>query len=321
MERDCVANMNDECLQAKERAEKVPIKPANRQSTPSASNSTKAVQTSRSDLLSTRLTRESIGCKRNRESCLVTRRPPAEGLPSNLIRSKSDWRAYRYFTLPNGMRILLARDTNKADYTSASDNGAPKSKCFSKPTRLSWARDQFRSLEPSSAATSSRFRTALSSTTSRESESEEEEENWTDDDEASSATRMPSDAASSSGWDGETAAATLCIECGTFNDPPQINGLAHLLEHVLMQTKTDPFINSTMSTLPSESIISSNASKRSVHTQTDSADESLEEFLNLRGGTMNAFTGHQYTIFTMTIPRFYLAETLQRWSTCFKVCC
>ncbi|KAI3369135.1 hypothetical protein L3Q82_026101 [Scortum barcoo] len=84
------------------------------------------------------------------------------------------------------------------------------------------------------------------------------------------------------------AAAALCISVGSFSDPDDLPGLAHFLEHmVFMGSEKYP------------------------------AENGFDAFLKKHGGSDNASTDCERTIFQFDVQRKYFREALDRWAQFF----
>ncbi|KAK5869228.1 hypothetical protein PBY51_023962 [Eleginops maclovinus] len=84
------------------------------------------------------------------------------------------------------------------------------------------------------------------------------------------------------------AAAALCISVGSFSDPEDLPGLAHFLEHmVFMGSDKYP------------------------------AENGFDAFLKKHGGSDNASTDCERTIFQFDVQRKYFREALDRWAQFF----
>uniref|UniRef100_A0A7N6AZ13 Nardilysin convertase n=1 Tax=Anabas testudineus TaxID=64144 RepID=A0A7N6AZ13_ANATE len=83
-------------------------------------------------------------------------------------------------------------------------------------------------------------------------------------------------------------AAALCISVGSFSDPDDLPGLAHFLEHmVFMGSEKYP------------------------------AENGFDAFLKKHGGSDNASTDCERTIFQFDVQRKYFREALDRWAQFF----
>ncbi|KAM4628663.1 nardilysin b [Polymixia lowei] len=84
------------------------------------------------------------------------------------------------------------------------------------------------------------------------------------------------------------SAAALCISVGSFSDPDDLPGLAHFLEHmVFMGSEKYP------------------------------AENGFDAFLKKHGGSDNASTDCERTIFQFDVQRRYFREALDRWAQFF----
>ncbi|TRY82894.1 hypothetical protein DNTS_001530 [Danionella cerebrum] len=121
---------------------------------------------------------------------------------------------------------------------------------------------------------------------------EEEEPSEQLEDEGEVTDTQSNDANSGSGKKGcsseKLSAAALCINVGSFSDPTDLPGLAHFLEHmVFMGSEKYP------------------------------AENGFDAFLKKHGGSDNASTDCERTIFHFDIQRKYLREALDRWAQFF----
>ncbi|KAK2835068.1 hypothetical protein Q5P01_015552 [Channa striata] len=90
------------------------------------------------------------------------------------------------------------------------------------------------------------------------------------------------------GCSEKQAAAALCIGVGSFSDPDDLPGLAHFLEHmVFMGSEKYP------------------------------AENGFDAFLKKHGGSDNASTDCERTIFQFDVQRKYFREALERWAQFF----
>ncbi|CAH8577379.1 unnamed protein product [Heterobilharzia americana] len=84
------------------------------------------------------------------------------------------------------------------------------------------------------------------------------------------------------------SAASLCIKGGSFSDPPEAQGLSHFLEHMV-------FMGS--SKYPTEN--------------------DFDAYLSQRGGSNNAWTGNEHTLFHFDVKRKYFASCLDKFANFF----
>ncbi|MBC3766723.1 insulinase family protein [Neptunicella marina] len=85
------------------------------------------------------------------------------------------------------------------------------------------------------------------------------------------------------------SAAAVSVNAGHFADPPQYQGLAHLLEHMIFQ--------------------GSDAFPEANH---------LSQFIEQHGGHTNAYTGTEYSHFYFDVANDYFDEALQQFSAMLK---
>ncbi|TPP58424.1 Nardilysin [Fasciola gigantica] len=84
------------------------------------------------------------------------------------------------------------------------------------------------------------------------------------------------------------SAAALCIQVGCLSDPVEAQGLSHFLEHmVFMGSKKYP------------------------------TENDFDAYLSKRGGTTNAWTGSEYTLFHFDVKRKHFAKCLDRFAQFF----
>ena len=108
---------------------------------------------------------------------------------------------------------------------------------------------------------------------------EEEEDEEDDDDQGDSDEK---------GSDEIESAAALCVNVGSLEDPTEVQGLAHLLEHVLSMGNAK---------YPEEN--------------------SFDNFLGNVGGMTNANTSCMLTTFEFECPKSHFGEALDRFAHCF----
>ncbi|XP_053549458.1 LOW QUALITY PROTEIN: nardilysin [Bombina bombina] len=168
---------------------------------------------------------------------------------TDISKSPSDPKAYRFIQLENGLRALLISDLSSAcqDQSDSSDEDAE------------W-----------------------------ESEDESDDEEEDDDDEVDEEEEVTDDAYSKKGCTEKLSAAALCVGGRKFSDPEDLPGLAHFLEHmVFMGSEKYPDENG------------------------------FDAFLKKHGGTDNASTDCERTIFQFDVQRKHFKEALDRWAQFF----
>ncbi|XP_041648302.1 nardilysin b [Cheilinus undulatus] len=120
--------------------------------------------------------------------------------------------------------------------------------------------------------------------------SEEDEEEEEEEEQDSDFDELDEDVAGKKkrGNSEKQAAAALCISVGSFSDPDDLPGLAHFLEHmVFMGSEKYP------------------------------AENGFDAFLKKHGGSDNASTDCERTIFQFDVQRKYFREALDRWAQFF----
>uniref|UniRef100_A0A3P9NF68 Nardilysin b (N-arginine dibasic convertase) n=1 Tax=Poecilia reticulata TaxID=8081 RepID=A0A3P9NF68_POERE len=121
---------------------------------------------------------------------------------------------------------------------------------------------------------------------------EEEEDDEEDDEEGESSASSDEEEEEESDEEEEPelmeAAAALCVGVGSFCDPDDLPGLAHFLEHmVFMGSEKFP------------------------------AENDFDAFLKRHGGSDNASTDCERTVFQFDIQRKFFREALDRWAQFF----
>ncbi|XP_015122355.1 nardilysin-like [Diachasma alloeum] len=175
------------------------------------------------------------------------------------IKSDNDKKEYRVIKLPNGLTALLIADL----YTA---NGA--------------CSDGKETSENDAASSSTDSDSDCSSDEDASDVSDTPEEMDNSDDEDASL-RPPKK-------DEKMAACGLCVGVGSFSDPPEIQGLAHFLEHmVFMGSKKYPLEND------------------------------FDAFITKRGGSDNASTECEQTTFYFEIDEKHLLSALDRFAQFF----
>ncbi|KAM8931011.1 nardilysin [Pelodytes ibericus] len=180
---------------------------------------------------------------------------------TDISKSPSDPKKYRFIQLENGLRVLLI-----ADLTSASQSHSHSSDEEEEEDEEEDEED----MEWDS-----------------EEESEEEDEDTGDDDIADEETdsMFPRNAKNCT---EQLSAAALCVGIGSFSDPEDLPGLAHFLEHmVFMGSEKYPDENG------------------------------FDAFLKKHGGSDNASTDCERTIFQFDVQRKHFKEALDRWAQFF----
>ncbi|KTF92071.1 hypothetical protein cypCar_00031563 [Cyprinus carpio] len=125
------------------------------------------------------------------------------------------------------------------------------------------------------------------SESNKEPVAKEEEDSSEEEDGDSESTNEDSSCVRKCSSEKQSAAA-LCISVGSFSDPADLPGLAHFLEHmVFMGSEKYP------------------------------AENGFDAFLKRHGGSDNASTDCERTIFKFDVQRKYFREALDRWAQFF----
>ncbi|KAM9831470.1 nardilysin b [Neosynchiropus ocellatus] len=173
---------------------------------------------------------------------------------ADIVKSPNDPKTYRYIELSNGLRALLISDFSNLDgKTCSSDDDMQEMGVEGDQTE-----------DPD-----------------EDSEVEEQSGNLDEVDEESKDKRKKRRSE-------KLAAAALCVSVGSFSDPDEIPGLAHLLEHmVFMGSEKYPVENG------------------------------FDAFLKKHSGYDNASTDCERTVFEFDVQRRYFRAALDRWAQFF----
>ncbi|XP_036376739.1 nardilysin b [Megalops cyprinoides] len=181
---------------------------------------------------------------------------------TQIIKSPSDPKHYRYIELSNGLRALLISDF------SGAGKGSPKDSDNSGEEGEEEEEDSGEEEEDSGGGT--------------EEESDDEHDSDFED------LEEDDDGKKKKGCSEKQSAAALCIGVGSFSDPDDLPGLAHFLEHmVFMGSEKYP------------------------------AENGFDAFLKKHGGSDNASTDCERTIFQFDVQRKHFREALDRWAQFF----
>ena len=92
--------------------------------------------------------------------------------------------------------------------------------------------------------------------------------------------------------DSRKAAAAMCVNVGSFADPLEAQGLAHFLEHMLfMGIDSDKY---------------------------PSSENLYDSFISSHGGSCNAMTDGEFTVYQFDVTVEHFAEALDIFAHCFK---
>nr|XP_020469652.1 nardilysin-like [Monopterus albus]XP_020469653.1 nardilysin-like [Monopterus albus]XP_020469654.1 nardilysin-like [Monopterus albus] len=168
---------------------------------------------------------------------------------SEIIKSPSDPKQYRYIVLDNGLQALLI-----SDYSGPASEGE----------------DEDEEEDESGDETEEE---------SEEDDAEKCSDSYEDDDNEGTKTKGDAE---------KQSAAALCVGVGSFSDPSDLPGLAHFLEHmVFMGSKKYP------------------------------SENGFDAFLKKHGGSDNASTDCERTVFQFDVQRKNFKEALDRWAQFF----
>ena len=175
-----------------------------------------------------------------------------EGPDLNKSKSPLDKKEYRQILLPNGLRVVLISDTTAM--TQSYNSGG---------IYMEEEDDSDDEVD-------------------NQSNQEDQKDNEEEDDD--------SEGDGSSGGDHglRNAAAAMVVGVGSMSDPPECQGLAHFLEHLLF--------------MGSEKYPEENA---------------YDSFMSKHGGSDNAYTELEYTVYHFEIPQEYLAKGLDMFAQFF----
>uniref|UniRef100_A0A8D3DW99 Nardilysin a (N-arginine dibasic convertase) n=1 Tax=Scophthalmus maximus TaxID=52904 RepID=A0A8D3DW99_SCOMX len=179
---------------------------------------------------------------------------------SDIIKSPSDPKQYRYIVLENGLRALLISDYNGPAASEDEDSeGEDEGEGEDDDEEEDESGDE----------------------TEDESEEDDDDDKGSDEDDDNEGKKKKGNAEKQS-------AAALCVGVGSFSDPGDLPGLAHFLEHMVF--------------MGSEKYPSENG---------------FDAFLKKHGGSDNASTDCERTIFQFDIQRKSFKEAFDRWAQFF----
>ncbi|KAJ3682908.1 hypothetical protein LUZ60_013135 [Juncus effusus] len=191
-----------------------------------------------------------------------------QGKEDGVNKSPNDRRLYRKLRLDNGLFVLLVHDPE------IYSEGYPP------PSGLEEEEEDVEMEE------------ASSDDDEEEEEEEEEDEMEEDEDEEEDDEVEVESELKKKGKKGEQivkkAAAAMCVGMGSCSDPPNAQGLAHFLEHMLFMGSSE---------FPDEN--------------------DYDSFLAKHGGSSNAFTEFEHTCYYFEVNREFLNGALKRFSQFF----
>ncbi|KAM9283506.1 nardilysin [Morus bassanus] len=206
----------------------------------------------------------------------------------DIVKSPSDPKQYRYIKLQNGLCALLISDLNYLD-------GAPAA--LSSEEEEEEDNDDDESEEESdedddSGAEIEDGREGFDDEDCDEGDEGEDNDGDNDDfndpDDSELEELAEKEETRKRGCTEKQSAAALCVAVGSFSDPEDLPGLAHFLEHMV-------FMGSLK--YPDEN--------------------GFDAFLKKHGGSDNASTDCERTVFQFDVQRKYFKEALDRWAQFF----
>lgn len=200
----------------------------------------------------------------------------------DIVKSPSDPKQYRYIKLQNGLCALLISDLNYLD-------DAPCA--LSSEDEEEEDESEGESDEDDSGAEIEDGREGFDEDCDEgdeDDDSEEGNEDFNDPDDSELEELAEKEETRKRGCTEKQSAAALCVAVGSFSDPEDLPGLAHFLEHMV-------FMGS--SKYPDEN--------------------GFDAFLKKHGGSDNASTDCERTVFQFDVQRKYFKEALDRWAQFF----
>ncbi|XP_065697796.2 nardilysin [Patagioenas fasciata] len=205
----------------------------------------------------------------------------------DIVKSPSDPKQYRYITLQNGLCALLISDFNYLDGAPAAlsseeeeDKGDDESE------------EESDEEDDDSGAEIEDGREGFDEEDCDEGSDSEDDngdnEDFNDPDDSELEELAEKEETRKRGCTEKQSAAALCIAVGSFSDPEDLPGLAHFLEHMV-------FMGSLK--YPDEN--------------------GFDAFLKKHGGSDNASTDCERTVFQFDVQRKYFKEALDRWAQFF----
>ncbi|XP_074858591.1 nardilysin [Carettochelys insculpta] len=199
----------------------------------------------------------------------------------DVVKSPSDPKQYRYIKLQNGLCALLISDLNNMD--TALSVGSSEGEDSESEDESDEDDDSGAEIEDDKEGDDD-----------DEDDDYDEDDNGGDDDDLND----PDDSeleeltekeeTRKRGCTEKQSAAALCVAVGSFSDPEDLPGLAHFLEHMV-------FMGSLK--YPDEN--------------------GFDAFLKKHGGSDNASTDCERTVFQFDVQRKYFKEALDRWAQFF----
>uniref|UniRef100_A0A8C4XQX8 Nardilysin convertase n=1 Tax=Falco tinnunculus TaxID=100819 RepID=A0A8C4XQX8_FALTI len=203
-----------------------------------------------------------------------------------IVKSPSDPKQYRYIKLQNGLCALLISDLNYLD-------GAPAALSSEEEEEDDDGESEEESDEDDdSGAEIEDGREGFDDEDCDEGDEGEDNdggnEDFNDPDDSELEELADKEETRKRGCTEKQSAAALCVAAGSFSDPEDLPGLAHFLEHMV-------FMGSLK--YPDEN--------------------GFDAFLKKHGGSDNASTDCERTVFQFDVQRKYFKEALDRWAQFF----
>ncbi|XP_033919880.1 nardilysin [Melopsittacus undulatus] len=200
----------------------------------------------------------------------------------DIVKSPSDPKQYRYIKLQNGLSALLISDLNCLDAASAASSSEEEDD----DSEEEGDEDDDSGAEIEDGREGFDDEDCDEDDDSEDDDGENEDFNDADDSELEELAEK--EETRKRGCTEKQSAAALCIAVGSFSDPEDLPGLAHFLEHMV-------FMGSLK--YPDEN--------------------GFDAFLKKHGGSGNASTDCERTVFLFDVQRKYFKEALDRWAQFF----
>ncbi|KAM8805816.1 nardilysin-like [Eudromia elegans] len=206
----------------------------------------------------------------------------------DIVKSPSDPKQYRYIKLQNGLHALLISDINNMEEESSEEEDSTESETESDDSSDSGA-----DMEDDEESYDNKIDKDNAEEDHSDSDMEIEELTGKEESEAELTEKEESEAEQTEKDEeiestDKLSAAALCVGVGSFCDPEDLPGLAHFLEHMV-------FMGSLK--YPDEN--------------------GFDAFLRKHGGSDNASTDCERTVFHFDIQQQYFKEALDRWAQFF----
>uniref|UniRef100_A0A8C3RS19 Nardilysin n=1 Tax=Chelydra serpentina TaxID=8475 RepID=A0A8C3RS19_CHESE len=207
------------------------------------------------------------------------RAKPNVGDP-DVVKSPSDPKQYRYIKLQNGLCALLISDLNNMDTAPsvASSEGEDSDE----------SEDESDEDDDSGAEIEDDKEADDDDDDDYDEDDNGGDEDLHDPDDSELEELAEKEETRKRGCTEKQSAAALCVAVGSFSDPEDLPGLAHFLEHMV-------FMGSLK--YPDEN--------------------GFDAFLKKHGGSDNASTDCERTVFQFDVQRKYFKEALDRWAQFF----